>query len=105
MNLNSLLGQLRILAITEGISYLLLGLTMPLKYSYQMGIPNKIIGMIHGILFITFCLWIIRFAIKKKWSIVNHYYDQLLLNFFLLQHYSYPLLKETLYEQQLPNIQ
>ncbi|MEJ6777580.1 MAG: DUF3817 domain-containing protein [Crocinitomicaceae bacterium] len=71
MNLNSLLGQLRILAITEGISYLLLGLTMPLKYSYQMGIPNKIIGMIHGILFITFCLWIIRFAIKKKWSIVK----------------------------------
>lgn len=71
MNLDSLLGQLRILTITEGVSYLLLGLTMPLKYSYQMGMPNKIVGMIHGILFIFFCLWVIRFAIKKKWGILK----------------------------------
>ena len=63
MNLKSLLGQLRILAILEGISYLLLGLTMPLKYWYNMGMPNKIVGMIHGVLFIAFCLWVIRFAV------------------------------------------
>jgi integral membrane protein len=68
MNLKKCLGQLRILAILEGISYLLLGLTMPLKYTYEIGLPNKIVGMIHGLLFILFCLWIIRFSVLRKWS-------------------------------------
>jgi integral membrane protein len=71
MNLKSLLGQLRILAILEGISYLLLGLTMPLKYWYEMGMPNKIVGMIHGVLFIAYCIWVLRFAAKKKWNIMT----------------------------------
>jgi len=71
MNLKTCLGQLRILAILEGISYLLLGLTMPLKYTYEIGLPNKIVGMIHGVLFIFFCLWVIRFAVFKKWSITK----------------------------------
>ncbi|MBL1280029.1 MAG: DUF3817 domain-containing protein [Fluviicola sp.] len=63
------LGQLRILAITEGISYLLLALTMPLKYMYEIGMPNKIVGMIHGILFILYCIWILIVAKKYSWSI------------------------------------
>ncbi|MDG1147995.1 MAG: DUF3817 domain-containing protein [Crocinitomicaceae bacterium] len=71
MNLKTCLGQLRILAILEGISYLLLGLTMPLKYVYEMGLPNKIVGMIHGVLFILFCLWVIRYSIFKKWSLTT----------------------------------
>lgn len=69
MNLKTQLGQLRILAILEGISYLMLALTMPLKYSYEIALPNKIVGMIHGILFIAFCVWVILVARQRKWSI------------------------------------
>lgn len=67
MNMKTVLGQLRILAILEGISYLLFALTMPLKYMYEIEMPNKIVGMVHGVLFIAYCLWVIRHAMKEKW--------------------------------------
>jgi len=54
MKLSTVLGQLRILAIVEGISYLLLIPTVILKYGFDMGLPNKIVGGIHGILFILY---------------------------------------------------
>lgn len=65
--LNSLIGQLRLLAILEGISYLLFALTMPLKYMYEIGMPNKIVGMAHGVLFITYCVWVVRYSVQTKW--------------------------------------
>ncbi|MCH2224421.1 MAG: DUF3817 domain-containing protein [Crocinitomicaceae bacterium] len=68
MNLGTLLGQLRGLAILEGISYLLFALTMPLKYIYEIGMPNKIVGMIHGILFIAYIFWVLLTARQKKWG-------------------------------------
>jgi integral membrane protein len=68
MNFKTLIGQLRILAIAEGISYLLLALTMPLKYMYDMPMPNKIVGMAHGVLFIAYCVWVIVVANDKKWN-------------------------------------
>ena len=54
MKLNSTLGQLRILAILEGISYLLLIPTIILKYGFEMGLPNKIVGSLHGLLFVLY---------------------------------------------------
>ncbi len=69
MNFSTKLGQLRILAIAEGISYLLFALTMPLKYMLDNPTPNKIVGMAHGILFIAYCIWVILVAFEKKWSI------------------------------------
>lgn len=71
MNLKTLLGQLRMLAILEGISYLLFALTMPLKYLYEIDMPNKIVGMAHGILFLAFCIWVIKYAMHKKWSLMT----------------------------------
>jgi len=68
MTVKTLLGQLRILAILEGISYLLFAFTMPLKYMYNIAMPNKIVGIIHGVLFIGFCLWVIRYGSQQKWS-------------------------------------
>ena len=68
MKLNSTLGQLRALAILEGISYLLFGLTMPLKYVYEINMPNRIVGMIHGILFIAYIVWVLLAAREKKWG-------------------------------------
>jgi len=62
------LKNFRIVAILEGISYLLLAVTMYYKYILGNGLPNKIVGMIHGILFILYV--IIAFALRKeqKWS-------------------------------------
>ncbi len=69
MTLSTKLGQLRILAILEGISYLLFALTMPLKYIYEIGMPNKIVGMAHGVLFIAYCAWVVLYGREAKWSI------------------------------------
>jgi len=42
---------------TEGYSYLLLlFVAMPMKYALGIAIATKIVGMIHGILFITFLI-------------------------------------------------
>lgn len=45
----------RLIAHLEGISFLLILLvTMPLKYFYDMPTPNMFVGMAHGILFILY---------------------------------------------------
>ncbi|NRA13245.1 MAG: DUF3817 domain-containing protein [Crocinitomicaceae bacterium] len=67
MTLKTLLGQLRILAVLEGISWIFLIITISLKYGMDITGPNKIVGMIHGVLFIGFCIWVIRYAVKVKW--------------------------------------
>ena len=71
MKLNTVLGQLRILAILEGISYLLLVPTVILKYKFEMGLPNKIVGSIHGLLFILYSVWVVYYAMKKKWPLIK----------------------------------
>lgn len=71
MTFRTVLGQLRILAILEGISYLLLFPTVILKYGYDMGLPNKIVGSIHGLLFIMYSVWVLYYARKKKWNLMK----------------------------------
>jgi len=71
MTLNTILGQLRILAILEGISYLLLIPTVILKYGFEIGLPNKIVGSIHGLLFIMYSVWVVYYAAKKKWNLMK----------------------------------
>lgn len=71
MKLTTVLGQLRLLAILEGISYLLLIPTMVLKYGFEMGLPNMIVGSIHGMLFILYCVWVVYYAMKKKWTLMK----------------------------------
>lgn len=60
---------LRIIAWSEGISFLLFGISMPLKYVYDIPQPNYFIGMAHGILFIVYNLMILGSASKNKWKI------------------------------------
>ena len=69
----SILKQLQFLALAEGISYLCFGLTMPLKYMYAIPQPNLYVGMAHGILFISYCIWVLRlhFAMKLKYEITG----------------------------------
>lgn len=67
--INTNIGRLRLLAYLEGISFiLLLGVGMPLKYFYEIPKPNLYIGMIHGILFIIYLLWVIIVKTELKWS-------------------------------------
>jgi integral membrane protein len=63
-----LLKVFRYIAILEGISYLLFGLTMPLKYVYEILTPNYFVGMAHGILFMLYCGIGLSCAIHYKWK-------------------------------------
>jgi len=54
----------------EGYSYLLLlFVAMPLKYLAGIAIVTKVVGMIHGILFIAFCVLLAQAALDTKWPI------------------------------------
>jgi integral membrane protein len=66
MNFKTVLGQLQLLAILEGISYISFGLTMPLKYSWDIKEPNYYVGMAHGVLFIAYCLWVVLLHFNQK---------------------------------------
>mgnify|MGYP006267251061 CR=1 FL=1 len=69
MKLNTLIGQLRFTAIAEGISYLLLLFVgMPLKYMLNMPLPNYIIGMAHGVLFVAYVGLVLAVAWRYKWD-------------------------------------
>ncbi|MDY0232878.1 MAG: DUF3817 domain-containing protein [Sulfurimonas sp.] len=52
----------------EGYSYLLLlFVAMPMKYLLGIAVAVKIVGMIHGILFIIFCALLIKAWEETKW--------------------------------------
>ena len=60
--------EFRILALIEGISYLAFAVTMPLKYVYEITEPNYFVGMLHGLVFLLYCLWLLALTLKKEWS-------------------------------------
>jgi len=67
--LNSSIGRLRIVAFFEGISFLLiLFVTMPMKYMFDMPLGNKIIGTLHGALFIIYILMAFNVHFEYKWK-------------------------------------
>jgi integral membrane protein len=57
------------LAIFEGYSFLALFITMPLKYFAEIPMPNKIVGMIHGFLFIAYVVFAIIVTVEQKWTL------------------------------------
>lgn len=64
-----LLNTFRKVAITEGISFLvLLFLAMPLKYGAGIEWPVKVTGWIHGILFLAYCYYVFRCWITYRWQ-------------------------------------
>lgn len=67
--LQTTLGRLRIVAFLEGISFLvLLGIAMPLKYLASNPEPVRIVGMIHGILFIAYVIFLVLTHVEHRWS-------------------------------------
>ena len=67
--MTTLLKRFRQIGFIEGISYLvLLFIAMPLKYAFDMPVATKIVGMGHGILFITYVVLLLMAANKYKWN-------------------------------------
>jgi integral membrane protein len=67
--LKTSIGRLRAIGLVEGVSFLLLlGVAMPLKYF--AGIPQAvtIVGWLHGLLFIAFCMALTQAHQDAKWS-------------------------------------
>ena len=63
------LSHLRVISLIEGISYLmLLCIGMPLKYIYSTPLPNKILGMGHGVLTLVFIAALYWLFLNKKLS-------------------------------------
>jgi integral membrane protein len=69
--LQTSLGRFRIVAFAEGVSYLLLGITMPLKYMLEMPGPNYVVGMAHGFLFILYVGLLAYVAFRHRWSLLK----------------------------------
>lgn len=60
---------LRKLALVEGVSFLiLLGIAMPLKYAAGMPEAVKVVGWLHGLLFVGFCFALLRTMMSTTWS-------------------------------------
>jgi integral membrane protein len=68
--LHSAIGRLRLIGYAEGISLIvLLCIAMPLKYFAGKPEAVRVIGWIHGFLFVLFVLAAFVVYIKKKWPI------------------------------------
>ncbi len=74
MNRPSLLstpvGRLRLIAMTEGVSFLLLlFIAMPLKYLAGMPLAVKYTGWAHGVLFVAFGLALLDVMVNVNWPL------------------------------------
>jgi len=64
---NSLIDRLRLASLLDGVSYLvLLGIAMPLKYMAGLPLAVRIVGMIHGLLFLSLCLFLLLALLDRK---------------------------------------
>jgi len=62
------LTRFRRTAFAEGISYIvLLFIAMPLKYGLDFPIAVRIVGSIHGALFVAYMLFGLQAALEQKW--------------------------------------
>ncbi len=61
---------LRAIGLIEALSFLvLLFIAMPLKYGLGMVMAVKVVGWIHGVLFVAFCAALVWTMIVARWSI------------------------------------
>jgi integral membrane protein len=66
----SSLHRLRMIALAEGASFVvLLFVAMPLKYLAGMPLAVRIVGTVHGLLFIVFLAVLYRAATDRRWPL------------------------------------
>jgi integral membrane protein len=62
------LRRLRVVALLEGASFLvLLFIAMPLKYLAGLPLAVRIVGSVHGLLFVIFVAALIHVSITREW--------------------------------------
>lgn len=60
--------RFKLVGYAEAISFLLLlGVAMPLKYLYGMKIAVRIVGSLHGALFIAYAILANQLAQEQRW--------------------------------------
>ncbi len=63
------LKQFRWVAFVEGLSFvLLLFVAMPLKYWAGLPLAVRIVGSLHGLLFVAFLWTLFRVTVEREWS-------------------------------------
>ena len=68
--IGSTLGRLRLVGLLEGVSFLLLlGIAMPLKYLAGMPLAVRVLGIVHGVLFVAFVLLVFEAMGSLRWSL------------------------------------
>ncbi len=66
---NTNLGRFRLIALLEGVSYLvLLCIAMPLKYKFGFETAVKYTGWVHGILFIAYIILLLKVWKQYNWT-------------------------------------
>jgi len=66
---NNSIKNFRLAGKIEGYSFIaLLFIAMPLKYLADLPLAVKIVGMTHGILFIIFCILLVKAWEDAEWS-------------------------------------
>ena len=64
------LRQLRLVAFLEGTSFIaLLFIAMPLKYLAGLPIAVRIVGSVHGALFLVFLVALYRAGSQRRWPL------------------------------------
>ena len=64
------LARLRIVGMMEGASFLvLLGIAMPLKYLAGLPMAVRVVGMLHGLLFILFVAAVAQVSVSMRWPV------------------------------------
>lgn len=58
----------RRLAITEAVTWALLLTGMVLKYSHVTDLGVRVFGMVHGVVFIAYCLVTLLVGVDQRWS-------------------------------------
>jgi integral membrane protein len=67
--LSTPLGRLRLIALLEGITLLcMIFITVPLRLYFANDTFSKILGPIHGCLFLLFIFNTLRFAVENNWK-------------------------------------
>lgn len=77
--LASSVGLLRIVAFFEGISLLILVfIAVPLKYFFDSPGLTKLVGPVHGVLFLLFVVMAIGVAFQQRWGFTSRIWKVLL---------------------------
>lgn len=65
----AIIDRFRRVALAEGVSFLvLLGIAMPMKYLLDIPLAVKVVGWIHGVLFIWYWVAAVPLFTKLGWN-------------------------------------